>query len=386
MDPVIRELEPLIAFPSVSNRPLTELAAHVAQRCEDVGFRVERFVDPREAGKCSLVARRGPQTGDPADGLVLSGHMDVVPTEGQPWDSDPFRLTERDGKLYGRGTADMKGFFAATFQALERLAARPPDRELVLIWTHDEEVGCLGSAALADALAGAPVPMPSACLIGEPTDFRILRMHTGHVGVEIAVRGQAAHSSRPDLGRNAIEDMADIVTAIRALARELADERADLPEMERPYVAVNVARVEGGSAINIVPDRCVLQLGYRPLPGQPPDDVLRRLSARIAALPLRGTVTLRTHSVTPSMLTPAGTPLEAELAKHSPHAGCGAASFGTDGGNLARLGMRPLIFGPGAIEVVHQANEYVEAAALARAVDVLEHVIQARCYAGVTAR
>lgn len=383
MDPVnrvIRELEPLIAFPSVSNRPLTELAAHVAQRCEDVGFRVERFNDPQEAGKCSLIARRGPQTRDPASGLVLSGHMDVVPTEGQPWDSDPFRLTERDGRLYGRGAVDMKGFFAATFQALERLVDRAPDRELVLIWTHDEEVGCLGSAALAEALAAAPTPMPSACLIGEPTDFRILRMHAGHVGLEIIVRGQAAHSSRPDLGRNAIEDVADIVMAVRAVAAECAAERADLPEMERPWVAVNVARIEGGSAINVVPDRCALQIGYRPLPGQAPDEVLRRISARIAGLRLQGTATIRMHSVAPSMLTPAGTPLEAELARHAAHPGCGAGAFGTDGGNFARLGMQPLIFGPGSISVAHQANEYVEAAALVRAVDVIERVIRARCY------
>jgi acetylornithine deacetylase len=380
MIPVVRELEPLIAFPTVSSRPITELAAHVAQRCEDVGFRVERFDDPRAAGKCSLIARRGPQTGDPGRGLVLSGHMDVVPTEGQPWDTDPFRLTERDGRLYGRGTADMKGFFAATFQALERLKNCAPEHEVVLIWTHDEEVGCRGSAALVEALTAAPVPMPSACLIGEPTEFRILRMHPGHVGVEIAVRGHAAHSSRPDLGINAIEDVADIVTQIRALAVELAGERADLPEMERPWVAVNIARVEGGSAINIVPDRCVLQLGYRPLPGQPPEAVLRRIEARIAALPLRGEVTIRLHSLTPSMLTPAGTPLEAALARHASHPGCGAASFGTDGANLARLGMQPLIFGPGSISVAHQPNEHVEVAALVHAVDVLEQVIRARCF------
>lgn len=380
MHAVIRELAPLVAFSSVSNRPLTELAAHVAQRCEDLGFRVERFDDPRQAGKCSIVARRGPQTGDPTRGLVLSGHMDVVPTEGQPWTCDPFRLTERDGRLYGRGAADMKGFFAATFQALERLKGRAPDRELALIWTHDEEVGCLGSAALAEALAGAAAPLPSACLIGEPTDFRILRMHPGHVGVEIVVRGRAAHSSRPDLGCNAIEDVATIVAAIRGLAVELAGERADLPELERPWVAVNIARVAGGSAINVVPDRCALELGYRPLPGQALDAVYCRILDLLAHLPLRGEVSSRLLTCTPSMLTPTGTPLEAELARHASRPGCGAASFGTDGGNLARLGMQPLVFGPGSIEVAHQADEYIEADALVRAVDVLERVVLARCY------
>lgn len=381
MHPVIRELAPLVAFPSVSSQPLTELAAHVAQRCEELGFRVERFDDPRQSGKCSIVARRGPRTGDPTRGLVLSGHMDVVPTEGQPWTCDPFRLTERGGRLYGRGAADMKGFFAATFQALERLKGRAPARELALIWTHDEEVGCLGSAALAEALADADAALPSACLIGEPTDFRILRMHPGHVGVEIVVRGRAAHSSRPDLGCNAIEDVATIVAAIRGLAAELAAERADLPELERPWVAVNVARVTGGSAINIVPDRCALELGYRPLPGQALEAVYGRIVDLLARLPLRGEVSSRLLTCTPSMLTPTGTPLEAELARHASRPGCGAASFGTDGGNLARLGMQPLVFGPGSIEVAHQADEYIEADALIRAVDIVEQVVLARCYA-----
>lgn len=379
MHPVIRELEPLIAQPSVSSRPLTALAAHVAQRCEDLGFRVERFDDPQQAGKCSIVARIGPCTGDADDGLVMSGHMDVVPTEGQPWSSDPFRLTARGDRLYGRGTADMKGFFAATFQALERIPASAFRRELVLVWTHDEEVGCLGSRVLTDLFLEAPQPFPRACLIGEPTDFRILRMHPGHVAFEVEVRGRAAHSSRPDLGVNAIEDAAEIVRAVRELARDLEHEKADLPELERPWVAVNVANVHGGSAINIVPDHCVLQVGYRPLPGTEPEAVFQRLRARLGDLPLRGEVASRILRVTPAMLTPTGTPLEAALRPHASHPGCGAASFATDGGNLARIGMQPLVFGPGSIEVAHQADEYIEAPALIRAVDVLERIIRDRC-------
>lgn len=381
MHPVIRELEPLIAQPSISSRPLTELAAHVARRCEDLGFRVERFDDPQQAGKCNIVASIGPETTvhRSDEGLVMSGHMDVVPTEGQPWSSDPFRLTLRGDRLMGRGTADMKGFFAATFQALERIPRDAWKRELVLIWTHDEEVGCLGSRALTDLFLESPRPFPRPCLIGEPTDFRILRMHPGHVAVEVEVLGRAAHSSRPDLGINAIEDVADIVRSVRELAAELEHDKAPLPELDRPWVAVNVANVHGGSAINIVPDRCVVQIGYRPLPGHASEEVYDKLRARIADLPLRGDVRSRVLRVTPAMLTPTGTPLESALAPHTSHPGCGAASFATDGGNLARLGMQPLVFGPGSIEVAHQADEYIEAPALIQAVDVLERVIRERC-------
>src|SRR5690606_1317693 len=124
--------------------------------------------------------------------------------------------------------------------------------------------------------------------IGEPTDFRMLRMHPGHVAVEVEVLGRAAHSSRPDLGINAIEDVAEIVRAVRELAADLERERAPLPELDRPWVAVNVANVHGGSAINIVPDRCVLQIGYRPLPGMASEEVFDRIRTRIADLPLRG--------------------------------------------------------------------------------------------------
>jgi len=198
--------------------------------------------------------------------------------------------------------------------------------------------------------------------------------------MEVQLSGAAAHSSRPDLGINAIESAAEVVAAVREVARELASEaRADLPEMDRPWVAVNVARITGGSAINIVPDGCTLQIGYRPLPGMPPESVFERIRQRVEALALPGRADCRILRVTPSMLTPDGTALQALLQHHSPHHGCGAASFATDGGNLARLGVQPLVFGPGSIEVAHQANEHVPIAQLHRAVDVIEQVVRARC-------
>ncbi len=376
---VVRDLETLVAFPTVSNRPLTELAAWLAQRCEDRGLAVERFQDPKDAEKCSLICSVGPK--DP-DGLVISGHMDVVPTEGQPWSTDPFRVTEREGKLFGRGTADMKGFFAATLQALQRIEPSEFTRELTLIWTHDEEVGCLGSRQLADAWQDARRPLPTACLIGEPTSFEVLRMHPGHVAMEITVLGRAAHSSRPDLGSNAIEGAARVVAMIRKLSDELRTEAvANLPEMDRPWVAVNVATIQGGSAINIVPDACVVRIGYRPLPGMEAEAVFERIRDRLHALALPAGAKATLLRVSPALLTPSNTPLEVLLRPHTPHAGCGAASFATDGGNLARLGLKPLIFGPGSIEVAHKADEFIPTASLVHAVDVLEDVIRRRCCA-----
>jgi acetylornithine deacetylase len=371
---VVADLARLVAFDSVSSRPMADLAGYVAERCADLGFRTELFPDAHHPGKCTVVASIGPETG--TEGLVVSGHLDVVPTEGQPWTSDPFRLTERDGRLVGRGAADMKGFVAATLQALARVERGHWRRELVLVWTHDEEVGCLGSAQVARELGARGRVLPKPCLIGEPTGFRVLRMHPGHVGVEIEVRGRAAHSSRPDLGSNAITLAARVIGAIDALGDELARERADVPELDRPFVVLNVGRVQGGTAINIVPDRCVIHLGYRQLPGMADDAPFRRLEARLAAFPDCSARILR---VTPALLTRPGTPLEAVLRRHADDPSVGAATFATDGGNLAKLGTEPLVFGPGSIEVAHQADEYVSAADLVRAVDVVEAIVREAC-------
>jgi acetylornithine deacetylase len=366
----------LIAFDSVSSRPVLALGNHLAGLAEDAGFRVERFEPAALPGKCTIIASIGPQRGD-GSGLVVSGHMDVVPTEGQPWTSDPFVLTEREHRWFGRGVADMKGFLAVANLAVRRIPRTAWKRELTLIWTHDEEVGCLGSALLAEAWRGRP--MPTSCWIGEPTGMRILRMHPGHVAAEFSVTGKAAHSSRPDLGRNAIVAAARAVVAIEREAERFQSERAAFPEMERPWVPVNVAEITGGVAVNVVPDACTVRLGYRPLPGQDPHEPFERLRRCVGPEVDGCAVHGRVLRVTPALLTPAGTPLEGLLRHHAVDQRLGAATFATDGANLSTLGMAPLIFGPGAIEVAHQADEHVHIAELASAVDAAEDILRRAC-------
>lgn len=241
------DLRTLVAFETVSDRPCDPLAAWLATRCEDLGLTVETFPSP-EPGKRNLVASLGPVG---TDGLVLSGHMDVVPTEGQPWTSDPFTLTQREDRLVGRGTADMKGFLAATLAAIARLGRRPLRRELVLIWTYDEETGCAGSAHLARTWDREARPLPCACLIGEPTDLTIARMHSGHVAVHVDVTGEAAHTSRPDLGVNAIELAGQVVDEVRLFAQELRGRLDSTLPLPNPWVPLVPARIHGGTAINV---------------------------------------------------------------------------------------------------------------------------------------
>lgn len=373
MEKVERDLARLIAFPTVSNRPVTELSAFLAHRLEDLGFRIERFPDPTDCGKHNLVASIGPEG---SDGLVLTGHMDVVPTENQPWTSDPFVLTERGDRLHGRGTADMKGFFAATLHALEAIRRDEYARELVCIWTYDEEVGCLGSHHLACQYEALGRRLPSACLVGEPTDFQVLRMHPGHVAFTVELEGRAAHSSRPDLGSNAIVAASEAIRRLQRLADELRSEQSPMEGIDRPWVAFNIATIRGGSAVNIVPDRCVLEVGYRPLPGMRAEDVFERAQHALEDI---GSVEMRLDRVTRALHTPRGTALEDLLLREARSPDIGAASFATDGGNLARLGAAPLVFGPGSITVAHQADEYVERSALHEAIPMLERVVRSAC-------
>lgn len=374
MTPVESTLARLVAWPTVSSRPVTELAAWMADRCEAAGMRVEALESA--PGKVNLVCRAGPED---TDGLVLSGHMDVVPVEGQPWTSDPFTLTRRGDRLVGRGSCDMKAFLAAVLEALPRLSLRRLRRELVLVFTHDEEVGCHGSRILVERLEREGRGLPGLCLIGEPTSFRMLRMHPGHVGMRIVCHGRAAHSSKPDLGANAIRLAARVIEALDALAERWRREVRFAELLERPFVVMNVATIQGGSAINIVPDRCVLELGFRPLPGMDVEALCRDVSACVTGL---GAVEAEVLRVTPSMLTAEGTALEALLRPYATEPALGAASFATDGGNLARLGVQTLIFGPGSIDVAHQADEYVPVDELNRAVEVVEEVVARRCLLG----
>lgn len=378
MTDAIQLLKPLIAFDTVSSRSVMGLATHMASACEKLGFEVELLSDPDDPHKANVLCMAGPQK---EGGLILSGHMDVVPTEDQPWHSDPFRLTEREGKLYGRGTADMKGFLACTLAALGRLDLKKLREPLALMWTYDEEVGCRGSHKLVHALQKTPRILPSEALIGEPTDFKILRMHPGHVSIKIVTHGLAAHSSKPDQGASAIKAMARILNTIETLEGELMQERRHEAHLERPFVVMNVGTIRGGQAVNIVPDRCDILLGYRPLPGDEALAVAKRLKERIEALGVREPLewSMEVLSATPALLTPEGQPLQAILAPHAQSPNTGAAAFATDGGNLAALGIGSLIFGPGSIDVAHKANEYVEASALLRGTDAIEKIIATRC-------
>lgn len=381
---LVEALGELVAFPTVSDRPVTAIAAWLAERAEQAGMRVERF--ETSPGKCNVVASAGPIG---TDGLVLSGHMDVVPVDGQDWSSDPFALTERDGRLFGRGACDMKAFLAAVTCALPSLPLERLDRELVLVWTHDEEVGCHGSRALAERLAEQGRALPSLALIGEPTDFRMCRAHPGHTTLRIRCTGRAAHSSRPELGTSAVRIAGQVLAALDRLQDRLAAEEHSvdplvLDALPNPYPVLNCGHIHGGTAVNIVPDQCELLVGVRQLPGQTGAALFERVRAAVEEVDARwvpqgGRATAELLAEAPALLTPAGTALEALLRPHASRPEPEAAPFATDGGNLTRLGVHSIIFGPGSIDVAHRPDEYVPTAQLRACQEVVLDVVRRRC-------
>jgi Acetylornithine deacetylase/Succinyl-diaminopimelate desuccinylase and related deacylases len=272
----------LIAFDTTSRASNLPLADFLCDYLDRPGVRIERNPSS-DGGKTNLIIGAGPEADD-RDGLVLSGHTDVVPADEPDWRSDPFTLTESGDRYVGRGAADMKGFLAL---AVNRLAAVDPSRlrrPLLLLLTYDEEVGTLGARRFTETYAGA-ARLPRSVVIGEPTELRVVRAHKGMVRLRLTFRGQAAHSGYPHLGRSAIEPAARAIVALEGLRRTMETERpanADaFPKV--PFAALNVGTVAGGSAANVIPDRCEMQLGIRLLPGMTVDAMAERVSETVSA-------------------------------------------------------------------------------------------------------
>jgi len=378
---VEQTLARLIGWDTVSHLPLTEMAGWLADRAESAGMTVDRYES--SPGKINVVASAGPPV---EGGLGLSGHMDVVPVEGQAWSTDPFRLTIEGDRLFGRGTCDMKGFIAASVEAVAQLNLQKLRRQLVLVWTHDEEVGCQGSARLVADMASAGRTLPEAMVVGEPTSFRIAHVHPGHATLQIRCTGRPAHSSRPSLGLSAIKLGGQVLAVLGELERSLETVRGHEDVLQTPHTVMNVGRIEGGEAINIVPERCTLDVGFRPLPGLPFAEIRAELMQRLQPLIDRtrlqgGDIAVHDVQCSEGLHTPS-TCVHVDLLRgYAASDDLVGVPFATDAGNFAALGCQSLVFGPGSIDVAHRPNEFLKRKDLARTVDIVQDLIRRRCIA-----
>jgi acetylornithine deacetylase len=371
----------LIAFDTTSHNSNLPLADFLSDYLDRPGVRIGR--NPSADGsKANLVVRIGPEPEGDRRGLVLSGHMDVVPADEEGWRSDPFTLADEGDRWIARGACDMKGFLAL---AANLAAEARPERwraPLVLLFTYDEEVGTLGAKRFTETWGQADA-LPRSAIIGEPTSLRVARAHKGHFKMRVTFHGTPAHSGYPHLGVNAIEPAGRVIVALERLRRKLEAETAPNRELfpEVPFVPLNVGTVHGGSAINVVPDRCAVELGVRPLPGIASEELIERVVRQIReAATLEPEIELTSDS--PAMLLDEAAPLHRHLCALTGQSAGASVSFATDAGWLQRLGMDCAIFGPGSIEVAHKPNEYVPKSDLAAAREYLQRTLQRFCEDG----
>jgi acetylornithine deacetylase len=374
---LLRRLVAIDTTSDRSNLPLLDLVEEVLDR---PGVRRERFPSA-DGAKANLLVELGPE-GD-GGGLLLCGHTDVVPAGDGGWRADPFRLRDEGDRWVARGACDMKGFLALAVARAARLEPAALRRPLVLLLTHDEEVGTLGAQRFVRAWAGRP-PLPRAAVVGEPTSLRVVRLHKGHLRLEIELRGRSAHSSLPHLGRNAIEAAGRALEALRTLHLEL--EREVTPGAaeafpEAPHVTFNVGRIAGGGALNVVPEHCVIGVGLRPLPGMDGADLVERVRGAVAAA-LGGdgvAWSLEVLGASPALASPPDAAACRALAVRVGPPEARGASFASDAGPLQELGLQPVLFGPGSIEAAHRPNEFLPRAEFERCGEVLDGVVHDLC-------
>jgi acetylornithine deacetylase len=371
----------LVGFDSVSRNSNLPLADFICEYLDRPGVRIQRNPSP-DGGKTNLVITIGPERDDQRKGLVLSGHMDVVPADEDDWRSDPFVLTESGETFVGRGASDMKGFLALVTNAAARLDPTRLANSLVFIFTYDEEVGTVGAKHFADTWPDAAT-MPKSAIIGEPTSLHVIRMHKGHLAFRIAVEGTPAHSGYPHLGNSAIEPVGRVIVALSDLRRELAAERPPHREHfpEVPFVPLNIGQVSGGSAINVVPDHCELNVGFRLLPDMESEPLLTRVRETLDAALGSTPYALEVEYESPPMLLSEGAQVYRALCEHMSQRETHSVSYATDAGWLQTMGFECVIWGPGSIEVAHKPNESMPMAQLDRAAGLISKVIHQHCAA-----
>ncbi len=371
-------LDDLIAFPTVSRDSNLDLIRYVQDALSALGV-ASTLVHNEDGRKANLWATIGPAD---VPGIVLSGHTDVVPVEGQAWSSEPFKLSKRDGNLYGRGSADMKGFIACCLVMARDAVNASLRTPINFAFSYDEEIGCVGVRRLLDLLKDAPV-RPRLCIIGEPTLMQAVTAHKGKLGFRVTAHGLEAHSSLAPIGVNAIYMCTDLIGEIRQLQKHIAEHGHRDGDYDVAYTTLHVGKMQGGEVMNIVPNRCTFDFEIRHLPQDDAEEIATRIRAaaeKIAAS-YRGVFAGARFDFAELQSYPAmDTPVDSEAVRfvHSLTGGnsTGKITFGTEGGLFQKvLGTPAVICGPGNIAVAHKPDEYVSEAQMAACGRMLERLV-----------
>ena len=356
-------IERLVGFDTTSS--LSNMALIEFVRDYLAGLGVSAHVVPDPAGdKANLFATIGPNE---AGGVALSGHTDVVPVAGQDWDSDPFRVVRRGDRLFGRGTADMKSFIAAVLVMVPEFLARDLKKPIHLAFSYDEETGCTGVQHMI-AEFGDTLPMPAIVIVGEPTGMTVANAHKGGAGLTTTVTGVEAHSSLTHIGVNAIAAAAELIGVLGRIGRDLEARGDPANGFEPPYTTVSVGKIQGGTALNIIPKTCQFGWEFRNLPGDDPEEIPGRfndyvegdLLPRMRAVDPRAAVETELNVYVPPCRpeaeSPAETLVKSLLGANRAH----VVSYCTEAGLFQAAGASAVLCGPGHIAQAHQPNEFID--------------------------
>lgn len=372
-------LQKLVALPSVScavaewDMPNLPVIDQLANDFSALGFHT-RIMSLAQAGKANLIASKGQGEG----GLVLAGHTDTVPYDANRWQSDPFKLTEKDGKLYGLGATDMKGFFPVVMAAVEPYRHQDFKRPLILLATADEESSMSGARALArEGLGGLS---PRYAVIGEPTNLVPIRAHKGIMMEAIRVRGQSGHSSNPALGKNALEAMNEIMTSLMTLRQEL-EQRYRNPAFAVQTPTLNLGCIHGGDGANRICGECELHFDLRLLPGMDNDELRQAIEQRLRPIAERTGTDIVLSSLFEGV-DAFGQDEHSELIQACAELTgnpSDSVAFATEAPFMQQLGMQTVVLGPGSINQAHQPDEFIPLAQIAPAVALLRGLIERYC-------
>jgi acetylornithine deacetylase len=379
---VLDAISRVIAFSTVSRESNLALIEWARAHLESLGARCRLTYDP-EGRKANLFASLGPET---AGGVVLSGHTDVVPVDGQKWDTDPFRAEINGDRIYGRGTADMKGFVAAALALAPEFVNNGLRQPLHFALSYDEEIGCIGVRGLIADLAQAGI-RPNTVLVGEPTSMRVVIGHKGKHGYRCTVRGLSCHSAYAPQGVNAIEAAAEIIAYLKGMARRFRDQGPHDPLFDITHTTVHTGVIQGGTALNIVPKQCSFDFEFRHLPGDDPEALFQEVKtfAETTLLPEMQRVDpgsgfdWEVLSLMPGLNVGADSePARMALAL-TDFRDIGKVSYGTEAALFQQAGMPAVVCGPGSIEQAHKPNEYVSLDQIAQCEAFLRRLMQRMC-------
>ncbi len=376
----------LIGFDTVSRHSNLALIEEVQAYCEQLGLTVNlTFNEAKNKANLFVTVPAGKNAEIIEGGLVLSGHTDVVPVDGQEWTSDPFTATIRGLRLYGRGACDMKGFIACVLTLLPSAAALSKAgqlrRPLHLALSFDEEVGCLGAPLILADLANRGIT-PEYCIVGEPTNMTMVVAHKGIAVYRCRVHGKSAHSSLTMQGVNAISYASRLVGFVDNLAEQLSVRDDSDASFDVPYSTLSVGTIQGGTATNIVPNLCEFTFDYRNLPHMTQDDILAPIQAKVAELsaqmqaraPETG-IELQQQESVPAMTDNDSAELQQLIAALVEDDKRHKVAYATEGGQFTNAGIPTIICGPGSIEQAHKADEYVELSEIERCDGFLQRLL-----------